>query len=226
MDPFRISLAKPPPSPTERISYNPQKFSAGPDIFSPKRKQWGSTGPPTKRKVAKIALKTTAGSSKSLVAQTKARSADTGQGIGTNREPAPVENDFFPADSPTSIYQELSNEMAIFGYNKIGRTKDEIQTIQSEDTAYGAFVDAVFASECDFWQISRNIFIVNGWNQEAKTATNTFYHLQMVIVGVERRCHCLCPAGKQVDECFHIRFIKDHGEDKFPADHRMTGRIL
>ncbi|KDR65237.1 hypothetical protein GALMADRAFT_50349, partial [Galerina marginata CBS 339.88] len=90
---------------------------------------------------------------------------------------------------------------------------------------YLSFVEAVLAAECDFWQLSRNLFIVNGWNREANAATSTFYHLHMVVVGTERRCHCLCPEGRQNNQCIHVRFLLDHGDEKFPIDHRMTGKI-
>lgn len=36
---------------------------------------------------------------------------------------------------------------------------------------YSAFVDAVLSEDCPFFQLNRNIFVVNGWNHKKKEAS-------------------------------------------------------
>lgn len=225
MNGLLVSFDEPPPSPIEHVSFDPEIFSVGPDIISPKRKQRKSKGPSTKkRKVSKIASTAVASSQgESRTADTRPHSEEITQAADVSQNSTPIEEDLFSVGFPASTCRPSANG-SYDSYDDQINHNTKLQT-KSDNSPYEAFVEAVFAAECDLWQISRNLFIVNGWNREANTATNTFYHLQMVLVGVERRCHCLCPEGKQVDECFHIRFIKDHGDEKFPANHRMTGEI-
>ena len=107
------------------------------------------------------------------------------------------------------------------------------------DRLYAGYIEAVLADNALFYQISRQLFVVSGWNvQEGcnnvrwadfmrlriclMSIQNSWYHLQTTTIGTDVVAVCTCPHGITV-QCFHERFLIDFREEKFPNDHTYDG---
>ncbi|PPQ69415.1 hypothetical protein CVT26_002453 [Gymnopilus dilepis] len=210
MTTFRITYDDPPPQPTERITFEVDSAHNEANIVSPVRKQRRPKASIKRMKLGHGATSTFGASTESQncpTTRSKDQKVKASSDINTHQDIGPLEMDTspppsspdFPAHSTPGI---LSDEAVVEPQNMVQNSIGE--------ASYDAFVDSVLSAESDFWQISRNLFIVNGWNKESNIGTNTFYHLQMVVIGLKRDCHCLCPDGREGDECFHIRFLADY----------------
>ncbi|KAF8871836.1 hypothetical protein BD779DRAFT_1453446 [Infundibulicybe gibba] len=84
---------------------------------------------------------------------------------------------------------------------------------------YEIFVESVLANECAVYQLSDNLFIVNGWDPRSKMSTAAWYHLQAESVGVELNVVCLCPQAKTDNlRCYHTRFVREYQNERFPSN--------
>jgi hypothetical protein len=91
---------------------------------------------------------------------------------------APVSNPEFsePEDSlsviapvPDGLQVDSIDSDVGFSWEWEGPTRTEHFTPgKIVDTGYLAFVDAVLSDDCSFYQLNRNIFVVNGWNHKKK----------------------------------------------------------
>jgi len=98
---------------------------------------------------------------------------------------------------------------------------------ETGDPSFLTFVQSVLAEECSFWQLSRTLFVVNGWDIKSGSASSTWYHVHQVITGIGKSIACFCPMGKQSkNDCFHVHFLQQHGDEKFPIDMRMPGKFI
>ena len=105
---------------------------------------------------------------------------------------------------------------------------------ENADHVYGRYVDAVLADDAPFYQISKEMFIVSGWDVREECnyvrpsscrsrvsdrccQKNTWYHLQSTRIGADLIVVCVCPheMGRQ---CVHERFLTEYREEKFPDD--------
>jgi hypothetical protein len=57
------------------------------------------------------------------------------------------------------------------GSNVCALEVDKVEWHQKMDLAYASFVGAVLSDECSFYQLSKKIFVANGWNP-VKNETN------------------------------------------------------
>jgi len=90
----------------------------------------------------------------------------------------------------------------------------------SSDQMFFAFFESVLAEESAFWRLSNNLFIVNGWSMKETAPTEYWYHAQQVLTSTGKSIICLCPDAKKWTECFHVRFLREFGDEKFPRDHK------
>lgn len=133
---------------------------------------------------------------------------------------------------------EISVFGDVLGVDTDGGDAEAFGAIENvDDEAYEKFVDAVLADECAVYQISDNLFVVNGWDQrlnmsmvsiqlliymlrtecQAKNAQVSWYHLQMTIIGLEIIVVCLCPQARADNtSCYHTRFVREYQSEKFP----------
>lgn len=215
----------PPPSPPQIISFNADDWQSI-DIYSPERKRHKIRGPAKKRKKGPnptSSASTSSHSSQPVPVLSEPRPPDPDMPIqmGTQiDEASPGRTLLSDSELPGGDIDTSVDYMGETGLDGAGLTSQG----SNAASPYMMFVEAVFTGECDFWQLSRNLFIVNGWCHRTKAPTWMFYHLQMVVVGIERKCHCLCPEGKKSDDCFHTCFLQEYGDEMFPVDHRMTGK--
>ncbi|KAK7055857.1 hypothetical protein R3P38DRAFT_3385700 [Favolaschia claudopus] len=91
---------------------------------------------------------------------------------------------------------------------------------------YGDFVDAVLEESSAFWQISKSLFIVNGWDTKrhcSKARTDTWYHVQSTKVGSETINVCTCPQSSTSDsKCVHEYLLEEYGADLFPEEAALS----
>ena len=116
---------------------------------------------------------------------------------------------------------------------------DDDPPVNQADRLYAGYVEAVLADNAPFYQISRQLFVVSGWNvQEGcnnvrwadlmhlriclMLIQNSWYHLQTTTIGTDVVAVCTCPHGI-TDQCFHERFLIDFREEKFPDDQTYDG---
>ncbi|KDR65901.1 hypothetical protein GALMADRAFT_31167, partial [Galerina marginata CBS 339.88] len=83
------------------------------------------------------------------------------------------------------------------------------------DEAYEFFVEPVQAEECGFWQLSKTLFIGNGWDIRTNTSTMSWYHLTRVRTANGDEISCLCPEARVCEDCLHSRFLREHGHERF-----------
>ncbi|KDR76770.1 hypothetical protein GALMADRAFT_67161 [Galerina marginata CBS 339.88] len=95
-------------------------------------------------------------------------------------------------------------------------TEDVQNGITLNDEAYEYFVEAVQAEECGFWQLSKTLFIANGWDIRTNTPTPLWYHLTRVKTANGQEIACFCPEARVCTDCLHIRFLQIHGPERFP----------
>ncbi|KAF9523163.1 hypothetical protein CPB83DRAFT_898984 [Crepidotus variabilis] len=108
--------------------------------------------------------------------------------------------------TPTVIRRGQLTPSARFALRKAG-IKD----------GYPSFVEAVFSEECAFYQLELTLFVANGWNFEL-AETHGWYHLQRSHTGLEDSIVCMCPDARSNLECFHSKFLKEYGNQRFPDD--------
>jgi len=120
--------------------------------------------------------------------------------------------------------------------NPIGQLVDET------DLSYVKFVEAVLADEAPFYQISKALYVVSGWDvrRECNNVRNSnrlsfvvdrtveqssWYHLQTATFGAKVVAVCMCPIARSssVAECLHIRFYHEYQGEKFPDDNSFEG---
>jgi hypothetical protein len=98
---------------------------------------------------------------------------------------------------------------------------------------YEYYADATLADCCGFFQISKNIFVVQGWDAKGQRSTvsghdfqdyvessldyfqTSWHHIQRVRIGDNICVACSC---HQSSQCFHERFLREYQEEKFPED--------
>ncbi|TFK63217.1 hypothetical protein BDN72DRAFT_735812, partial [Pluteus cervinus] len=84
------------------------------------------------------------------------------------------------------------------------------------DESYLAFIEGVEGGTCGFYQLTREVFVVQGWdNRLPATATDKWYHLNRLQVGTENVYTCFCPASNSA-ECIHQRYLCQYGSSRFP----------
>lgn len=98
------------------------------------------------------------------------------------------------------------------------------------DDGYAEFADCVLEGAAGFFQISRTLFVVQGWDKRTRRGTvrstqncsihsltsdiqDSWYHAQQIEAG-EVIVVCLCPQK----QCMHERFLMDRGIDAFGSD--------
>ncbi|KAK7030574.1 hypothetical protein R3P38DRAFT_3511249, partial [Favolaschia claudopus] len=88
---------------------------------------------------------------------------------------------------------------------------------------YGDFVDAVLEESSAFWQISKSLFIVNGWDTKRHCSKDTWYHVQSTKVGSETINVCTCPQSSTSDsKCVHEYLLEEYGADLFPEEAALS----
>ncbi|KDR73877.1 hypothetical protein GALMADRAFT_45477, partial [Galerina marginata CBS 339.88] len=81
------------------------------------------------------------------------------------------------------------------------------------------FIESVFAAECVISQLTKQLFVVNGWTSASRNVNasiNNWYHLDRLTVGSDRIIVCMCPAGRSRASCFHSQFMLEYGQERFP----------
>jgi hypothetical protein len=103
-----------------------------------------------------------------------------------------------------------------------------------EDRYYRQYASLVLSDCQPFYQISKTIYVVQGWDRKSGEATVRFtglmvwfctdslellqsfwFHLQRKRIGNDWAMACFCPSG---NPCVHVRFARDYGEEQFPDD--------
>ncbi|PPQ83592.1 hypothetical protein CVT26_001389 [Gymnopilus dilepis] len=211
-----VSFDEPPPSPTVAISWDLADFSPGLEIISPKRKQRVERGRSKKRQKKRLPSESPV--RKSSESKNK-HSEKVTRSLSDNVTNSAINESDGHIDQLSQCYlDDLSPDVPCPTEGQYQRA--DILEATKTKPAYASFKEAVFTEELDFWQISRTLFIVNGWDRQQNTATSTYYHLQMTLNGKKKNCHCVCPE-KNSDKCLHIKFLEDHGDDRFPVDERL-----
>jgi hypothetical protein len=98
---------------------------------------------------------------------------------------------------------------------------------------YEYYADATLADCCGFFQISKTILVVQGWDVRGQRSTvsrhhfqdyvessldyfqTSWHHMQRVRIGDDLCVACSC---HQSSPCFHERFLREYQEEKFPED--------
>ncbi|KDR72093.1 hypothetical protein GALMADRAFT_74422 [Galerina marginata CBS 339.88] len=81
---------------------------------------------------------------------------------------------------------------------------------------YQYFVESVFTEECGFYQLSRRLYLVRGWNETYRAITTSWYHMQQMNIGTDQTFVCMCPNHKRDGICFHSQYMVDYGTERFP----------
>ena len=108
-----------------------------------------------------------------------------------------------------------------------------VQPVQLPD--YTTYLEFVLADCAGFYQISRQLCVVQGWdgrkqevtvNKSKQTRTHVsltdagaqryWYHLQFAQIGGIISLACMCPAGGQ--GCVHEQFLQENKNDYLPDD--------
>lgn len=95
------------------------------------------------------------------------------------------------------------------------------------------YADTVLADALTFNEICEDLFVVQSWNMKSRvggvshftvhsSTSNALtydqmrlYHLERSTIGDEVIITCYCPQG--TNECLHIQFMKEYGQERFPA---------
>ena len=204
---FVISFDSPPPSPTIAVAFSDESKTHNP---TPKRKaRQVNTAP---KRIRKNTIPSAASSSSNQI-PTNSEGLSL---LSINTSPD------WEYDLQTA--QEYNTGAYPDTYAQYGDTMSLAQNNNCVDQGYAQFVESVMGEECAFWQISRTLFVTNGWDAKTCTTTPYWYHIQQVPTGTGKSIACLCPeSSKHWVECFHIRFLKDFGDERFPPDMHLSG---
>ncbi|KAJ7753387.1 hypothetical protein DFH07DRAFT_774137 [Mycena maculata] len=118
------------------------------------------------------------------------------------------------AHSGDSISSE-SNPMPVPGTQKI-------DTSIFGSLGYEEYTEAILQEGGSFYQIGRDLFVVNGWDDRTKQSKTSWYHLQRTVIGVDIVIVCRCPLATPDNPCVHERFLSEYGDEMFPADEEFT----
>ncbi|TFK70212.1 hypothetical protein BDN72DRAFT_870445 [Pluteus cervinus] len=116
-------------------------------------------------------------------------------------------------DDPTPLLEEVIHVLA-------GATP----SIDLVDESYSAYVEAVEQGLVGFYQILRDVFVVQGWDRKKRELTNGWYHLQQAEAagGVVFGCCCPDPAP----QCIHQIYLEDGGLEQFSGEDMPTDETL
>ncbi|KAJ7740000.1 hypothetical protein DFH07DRAFT_751867 [Mycena maculata] len=87
---------------------------------------------------------------------------------------------------------------------------------------YEEYTEAILQEGGSFYQIGRDLFVVNGWDDRTKQSKTSWYHLQRTVIGVDIVIVCRCPLATPDNPCVHERFLSEYGDEMFPADEEFT----
>lgn len=119
----------------------------------------------------------------------------------------------------------------------------EEQNGSIENLGYSEYMDSVLEDGTAFFQISKTLFVVNGWDSKKMCSKvifllagwedhnsnfiqDTWYHVQRLSIGSEIIHVCTCPATKDSNRssCVHEFLLKEHGMELFPEDGALPGK--
>jgi hypothetical protein len=149
----RISLNSPPPSPPPAI-----KFQLIHDV----RQETADTPPRRKRSA------TVGGRKKQKIGDHRKLTACNDS---EDRETFWVDNHcqmFTDNDQDSEAFWDDNNFQLFTDTDQDG---EATECQEEEPEGYSAFVDAVLAGECALYQLTKSLFIVNGWDCKAEAAT-------------------------------------------------------
>ncbi|KAG6825098.1 hypothetical protein H0H92_004707 [Tricholoma furcatifolium] len=84
-----------------------------------------------------------------------------------------------------------------------------VEGLTNEADSYAEFVEAALSSCLGMYRLTQSVYIVQGWDGKAATATAQK-------IGQETVNMCLCPHDEA--DCVHARFLAHFGRDEFPDD--------
>jgi len=120
-----------------------------------------------------------------------------------------------------------------FAQNILEDIRGELAPTGQEVDPYEHYADAALADCCGFFQITKTLFVVQGWDAKRQRSTvsrhhfqgyvnssldyfqTAWHHLQRVRIGDDICVACFCPQSSQ---CFHERFLREYQDEKFPED--------
>ncbi|KAK7055927.1 hypothetical protein R3P38DRAFT_3304967 [Favolaschia claudopus] len=113
---------------------------------------------------------------------------------------------FTPIEGGSNVPSESSNP------------QHEQEELILEETTYDAYVESVLDESTGFFQIARDMFVVNGWDAKAKRSKDTWYHVQQSKIGSEVVIVCTCPTSKPDYTCQHEYLLLEHGSFLFSSE--------
>ncbi|KAJ7739668.1 hypothetical protein DFH07DRAFT_752074 [Mycena maculata] len=94
-----------------------------------------------------------------------------------------------------------------------------VDTDDVGEKMYKDYVDSVQEDGASFIQISKNMFVVNGWDAKRKRSKDAWYHIQQSNIGPETVYVCTCPSSNADGiDCVHEYLLKEYGVELFPGD--------
>ncbi|KAJ6591426.1 hypothetical protein B0H10DRAFT_1960754 [Mycena sp. CBHHK59/15] len=85
----------------------------------------------------------------------------------------------------------------------VQQSEDSHQALPNNNSHYMSFVDSVGIGMIGFFQISKALFVCEGWDRRRCVSTGLWYHIQL-IEGFET-----------IIPCVHEQFLVDHGTEAF-----------
>ncbi|CAK5271714.1 unnamed protein product [Mycena citricolor] len=82
---------------------------------------------------------------------------------------------------------------------------------------YSEFCELILEDGGAFFQITRDLFVSNGWDPERKSLKASWNHLQRSVIGDAEVIVCQCPLARNDDNglCVHTRFLQEEGHEHF-----------
>ncbi|KAJ6477493.1 hypothetical protein DFH09DRAFT_951952 [Mycena vulgaris] len=95
----------------------------------------------------------------------------------------------------------------------------DVDEISDPEEGYNEYTDSVLEDGTSFFQIAKNMFIVNGWDAKTRRSKATWYHVQRSTIGLNAVYVCTCPASNADGvHCVHEHLLKEYGLELFPED--------
>ncbi|KAJ2928977.1 hypothetical protein H1R20_g8115, partial [Candolleomyces eurysporus] len=87
---------------------------------------------------------------------------------------------------------------------------DTTDVIDGESQQVAAYAEAVETGAAGFCRIGKDLFVCQGWDTHRIQPTNSWHHLQYLVIGEKIGIACTCSRGTQNLSCIHQHFFHSY----------------
>ncbi|KAK7030894.1 hypothetical protein VNI00_014004 [Paramarasmius palmivorus] len=96
-----------------------------------------------------------------------------------------------------------------------------VAQMADNESSFETYVEMVTSGCAKFIQITKIVYVVQGWKRQEHELSEEFYHLEARNVGDHLRLVCLCPDAKKDRLCVHQLFYLEFRDDMFHENEQL-----